>query len=258
MPGGFSNKPKILRGAFVEYGLSIPPLFVVFQFNPVQLARNRSLSFNVSSGRPAPPPAESTEGGRENEILRALQRSMSAGQMSLRELHRREFRDRDDLLAIREQQQVTVQEESISFEIRLDATDKLNDGDPITEQFGIAPQLSTLELMVHPKEESLLGAALGSLLGSPDGFSFTRGEKPPMILFIWGRKRVLPVNINSMNITETEFSTDLNPIRATISVSLTVIEGPNLAYTYSKVMKEVMSVLNLANIADVANVMIPG
>ncbi len=44
MPGGFTNKPKILRGAFVEYGLSIPPLFVVFQFNPVQLTRNRSLT----------------------------------------------------------------------------------------------------------------------------------------------------------------------------------------------------------------------
>jgi hypothetical protein len=79
-----------------------------------------------------------------------------------------------------------------------------------------------------------------------------------MILFIWGRKRVLPVNINSMNITETEFSADLNPIRATVSVSLTVIEGPNAPYTYSKVMKEAMSVLNLANITDVANVAIPG
>src|SRR5690606_22674403 len=39
MPSGFQNQPKILRGAFVEYGLSIPPLFVVFQFNPVQLSR---------------------------------------------------------------------------------------------------------------------------------------------------------------------------------------------------------------------------
>jgi hypothetical protein len=41
---GFSNKPKKLRGAFVEYGLSIPPLFVVFQFNPEQLTRSRSIN----------------------------------------------------------------------------------------------------------------------------------------------------------------------------------------------------------------------
>ena len=151
-----------------------------------------------------------------------------------------------------------MQEQTINFDIRLDATDKLNDGDAITEQFGIAPQISTLELMVYPKDESLLGALVSSLLGKPKGFSFTRGANPPLVLFIFGRKRVLPVNINSMNITETEFATDLNPIRATIAVNLTVIEGKSVPYLYSKAMVEAMSVLNLANIADVANVVVPG
>jgi len=252
MPSGFRNNPKILRGAFVEYGLSLPPLIVVFQFNPVQLTRNRSLSFSVPNQTPAAPPSESAEGGTQNDLMRALQRGMSTGQTSLRQRHQ----EKDDLLEIRDYQQVTVQEESISFDIRLDATDKLDEGDPIAGQFGIAPQLATLEAMVYPKSESILGELLPNLTAS--GFSFTRSDKPPMILFIWGRKRVLPVNINSMNITETEFSTDLNPIRATVSVSLTVIEGPNAPYTYSKAMKEAMSVLNLANITDVANVAIPG
>ncbi len=244
MPGGFKNKPKILRGAFVEYGLSIPPLFVVFQFNPVQLTRNRSLSFSVPNE-----PQTAATGGETEESRQ--QRAMTI-QTSMREFHQRY----DDLTDLRDDQQVRIQEESISFEIRLDATDKLNEGDTITEQFGITPQLSTLELMVHPKDESLLGELLGLL--SSSGFSFTRSPNPPMILFIWGRKKVLPVNINSLNITETEFSTDLNPIRATASVSLTVIEGKNIPYTYSKVMKEAMSVLNLANIADIADVVIPG
>ena len=54
------------------------------------------------------------------------------------------------------------------------------------------------------------------------------------MLFIFGRKRVLPVNITSLNITETEFSTDLNPIRATVAVSLTVIEGKSVPYRYSQ------------------------
>lgn len=228
---GFSNKPKILRGAFVEYGLSIPPLFVVFQFNPVQLTRNRSLSYAAPS---------SAQGGGQ--------------QGTLRDFHKRY----DDLTDLQEAQQVTVQEEVIGFEIRLDATDKLDAGDFIAGQFGIAPELSTLELMVHPKEESILGQALGSLLGSSGGFSFTRKPNPPLILFIWGRKRVLPVNINSLNITEILYSPDLNPIRATATVSLTVIEGKSLPYLYTKAMKEAMSVLNLANIADIANVVIPG
>lgn len=228
---GFSNKPKILRGAFVEYGLSLPPLFVVFQFNPVQLTRNRSLSYSAnSSGQTA---------GRGG---------------SLRDFHKQY----DSLNKLQEEQVVTVQEEVIGFELRLDATDKLEEGDPITEKHGISPQLSTLELMVHPKDESLYGQALGELLGSPGGFSFTCKPNPPLVLFIWGRKRVLPVNINNMNITEVLYDRDLNPIRATANVSLTVIEGQSIPYMYSKAMKEAMSVLNLANLTDIANVVIPG
>lgn len=236
MSDGFPGRPRILRGAFVEFGLSLPPLLVVFQFNPVQLGRNRALSFAVPGGTspcnqtPAAPP----------RTLRQFHAGVS------------------NLLELQKQQLVTVQEQTIGFDIRLDATDRLDDGDAITEQFGIAPQLSTLELMACPKDESLLGKAIGKLLGKPQGFSFTRGENPPLILFIFGRKRVLPVNINSMNITETEFSTDLNPVRATVAVSLTVIEGESVPYLYSKAMTEAMSVLNLANATDVANVVVPG
>jgi hypothetical protein len=223
MPDGFPNKPKILRGAFVEFGLSVPPLVVVFQFNPVQLTRNRSLTFAL--------PAEKT--------------------LTPRKVH-----GKYDLLDLQEKQVVTVQEQSIGFDIRLDATDKLNDGDPITEQFGIAPQIATLEQMVYPKD--MLGRKLNALLGGSKGFSFTRKPNPPLILFIFGRKRVLPVNINSMNITETEFSADLNPIRASVAVNLTVIEGKSVPYLYSKAMLEAMSVLNLTNIASTANVVVPG
>jgi hypothetical protein len=229
MSDGFPNQPKTLRGAFVEYGLTLPPAIVVFQFNPVQLTRNRSLTFAV--------PAATGGAGT-----------------TLRTFHQRY----DDLTELRDAQQVTVAEETIGFELRLDASDKLEEGDPITEQFGILPRLATLEAMVSPKDESLLGKALGALLGAPGGFNFTRGANPPLILFIWGRTRVLPVNINSMNITETEFSSVLNPVRASVAVSLTVIEGKSPFYLYSKAAKEVMSVLNLANLGDITDVGIPG
>jgi hypothetical protein len=249
MPGGFSNKPKILRGAFVEYGLSIPPLMVVFQFNPVQLTRNRSLTYTVPGWR------QKMENDTGQISGLDAQQVSNSQQVSLRKFHQ----EYDDLIKLRDHQVVSVQEENIGFEIRLDATDSLNEGDAIAEQFGIAPQLATLELMVYPKDESLMGKALSSLLkSSSKAFSFTKGPNPPLTLFVWGRKRVLPVNINSMNVTETEFSTDLNPIRATVTVNLTVIEGPNLAYNYSKAMKEAMSALNLANITNTADVVIPG
>lgn len=263
MPSGLTNKPKILRGAFVEYGLSVPPLVVPFQFNPVELSRNRSLTFSAASMKPATGLVL-----RDGRLVPEQEESKS-----LRELHQ----EKDDLMAIREQQTVTVQEESISFEIRLDATDKLNEGDPVTEQFGIAPQLAALELLLLPKDESLIGKAVPGLLGKilpslpqkgsfvkqvlsdlSSGFSFTKSKNPPMVLFIWGRSRVLPVNIDSMNVTETEFSTALNPIRATVSVSLTVIEGPNPVYMYSKIAKEAAAGLNLANAVHITEIMIPG
>jgi hypothetical protein len=238
MVDGFPDRPRILRGAFVEFGLSLPPLFVVFQFNPLQLTRNRALTFAAPG---TTPPTTTSQ-------------SPTVPPRTLRQFHARA----SNLLDLQKQQVVTVQEQTIGFDIRLDATDRLDEGDTITEQFGIGPQLSTLELMAYPKDESLLGAAAGALLGTPGGFSFTRGQNPPLILFIFGRKRVLPVNINSMNITETEFSADLDPIRATVAVNLTVIEGKSLPYLYSKAMTEVMSVLNLANAADLANVVLPG
>lgn len=252
--GGFRNRPKTLRGAFVEFGLSLPPAILVFQYNPEQLTRSRSLSFNYpGSEQVCPPGAGAAAGGAAagGAQAQAVQ-TPTAQQDSLRKYHLRT----DDLLKIQREQVVTVQEESISFDIKLDASDKLNDGDFLTGQFGISPQLSTLELMCYPKSESLLGSLLS--LVSASAFSFTRGDNPPLILFIHGRKRVLPVNINSMNIVETEYLPDLNPIRATVSVSLTVIEGTNLAFGYTKAMKEAMSLLNLANIGDIADVVIPG
>lgn len=242
---GFSGRPKILRGAFVEYGLNIPPLVVPFQFNPEQLSRSRSVTYY---GEEYKEPV--TERGEDGE---SQQRRTQLKQRSLRETHERY----SDLQEIRNKQKVTVNEETISFDIRLDATDALNEGDAIAGQFGIAPRLATLELMVMPKGDSVLGAALESLI-STTGFTFTGGQKPPMILFIWGRTRVMPVNIDSMSITETEFNTQLSPVRATVSVSLTVIEGQNDFYKVNMAVREGLSLMNLANITDIMDVVIPG
>jgi hypothetical protein len=78
-----------------------------------------------------------------------------------------------------------------------------------------------------------------------------------VMLWVWGRKKILPVNILNMQIKEELFSTDLNPTRAVVTVSLEVIEGPNIPFLYSKAMQEVMSVLNLANIGDLSKTMVP-
>lgn len=233
---GLSNQPKILRGAFVEFGISLPPLIVVFQFNPLTITRTRTATVT-------PPATPAGQGARNLDFIKqvrncpkSLVEARPAGTI------------------------IEVKEETLSFDIRLDATDKLNDGDTITEQFGIAPQLSTLELMMLPKGQSLLGEAVSALIGSAKkAFTFVDSARnPPAILFVWGRKKVMPVNITNMTIKEEEFSADLNPVRATVTVSLQVIEGPNAPFLYTKALKEVMSLLNLANIGDIANTVVPG
>jgi hypothetical protein len=214
-------KPKVLRGAFVEFVKpgspgrdDPPPLRVTFQFNPMQLTRNRDLSFDF----PDPAPRR-----RNRDMAGAVS---DRHRRTLRQFHNR-FTDLHDLQA---QQLVTVQEQTIGLEIRLDATTFLDENDPNTRQFGIGPELATLELMACPRGETALAAARAANPTAEAGHSFTRASNPPLVLFIFGRKRVLPVNINSLNIIETDFDTDLNPIRATAGVNLTVIEGPNDKY----------------------------
>jgi hypothetical protein len=215
----------------VEYGLSLPPLVVVFQFNPVQLSRKRSLRFDAPAGFQA-----------------------DGGDGTLRDFHLRQR----DLKKVRDVQKVTVAEEAISFDVRLDATDGMDEGKDVEQLFGISPRLAALELMVQPKDESVTGQVLDIALGPRKGFSFSKVSKPPLVLFVWGRKRVMPVNINALEIVETDYSPDLNPIRATASVQLTVIEGRNAPQLYTGAMKDAMAALNLAHIGEIKSVVVPG
>lgn len=147
--------------------------------------------------------------------------------------------------------------ETISFTLRLDATDQLASGNPIAATSGILPTLSALELLMTPK---------GAL--SIDLFNLSKEPKPqlhppdklPTVLFFWGPFRILPVNITTLSITETQYDTLLNPIRAEVSVTVEVLTPGHLskdqtfalgAYQYSQGVKEVMAALNLANAVEI-------
>lgn len=232
MPNSFGNQPRILRGAFVEYGLSVPPLLVVFQFNPEQITRTRTMSVK-------PTDTAEARGVRSGGLRRKGNPAT-----------RRSFRPPG--------QTITVQQETLGFDIRLDATDKLNQGNKVAEQFGITPQLSTLELMMLPKKESLLGGGIALLRGglTQKVFNFVdEGRNPPIILFVWGRKKVLPVNITSMTIKEEEFGIHLHPTRAVVSVQLEVIEGANAPFLQTKAQKEAMALLNLTEAGAVTTLL---
>ena len=90
-------------------------------------------------------------------------------------------------------------------------------------------------------------------------------EKYPRILFIWGLTRVLPVTIDSMSITELEYDALLNPLRAEVDITLSVIAVDDCsddvlakgALEYSTIAKEAQAIANLANTAEQIVELIP-
>jgi hypothetical protein len=142
--------------------------------------------------------------------------------------------------------------ETISFTLKVDATDQLADVNLLAIASGILPALSALELLMLPKSALAI-----------DLFHLGGGGKPhrhppdrlPTVLFFWGPYRILPVAVTNLSITETEYDVKLTPIRAEVSVNLQVLTPDQLtdqklakgAYAYSQGVKEVMAALYLAN-----------
>lgn len=251
MANPITDFPKGTRGAFVEYTQNKPRLILPFQFNPVQLQRSRSLSYSVAG--------EPKDDFSRDATEKSRQRAKDFGQNALQELHQ----SQGNLNLLRNAQLVQVQEESISLEIRLDATDRLNLGyDDDANQFGVAPQLAILEQMIYPEDQTMLGKQRAQLAQQSDKYSYTKSPNPPVILFVWGKRPAVPVNINSMNITESEFNIDLYPIRVTVAVQLTVIEGANTLFKDAMKWREslAMKALNSGppGVDKVAEVKIPG
>jgi hypothetical protein len=141
--------------------------------------------------------------------------------------------------------------ETLSMEIEIDATDKLEfpDKNPNTVNLGINPELAALESLLYPKTSNVISNSLLATLGiieiiPPDG---------PSIFLIWGSNRVLPVSITDIKINEEGYDANLNPIRAKVSLSLKVLNYTDLskghsAYsiyeTHHKKLERMASLLN--------------
>jgi len=210
----------LLRGALIEYGTSLIgpiPNVVIFQFNPESLTRTLQI------------PARPT-GATQRETTQAGEKTF----------------------------------EKIAFKAHFSAANMLADGGALATLFGIGPQLAALEKMVLPsaKIAGLVGAAIDAIGSALGGGTAAPAqpiprEKYPRILFIWGLTRVLPVTIDAMSISELEYDALLNPIRAEVSITLSVIAVDDCsddvlakgALEYSTIAKEAQAIANLANTA---------
>jgi hypothetical protein len=213
---------KLLRGALIEYGTSLIgpiPNIVIFQFNPESLSR----TLQIPTRPTGPTQRETTQAGEKTF-------------------------------------------EKITFKAHFSAANMLDEDKALAKLFGIGPQLAALEKMVLPsaKIAGLIGAAIdaiGDAIGGGGDDAPAQPiprEKYPRILFIWGLTRVLPVTIDSMSISELEYDAILNPLRAEVDITLSVIAVDDCsddvlakgALEYSTIAKEAQAIANLANTAE--------
>src|SRR3954471_10563307 len=99
--------------------------------------------------------------------------------------------------------------EKISMTVEVDATDRLEAGDPVAAVSGIAPQLAALEMLLYPSSSLVIANTALLLAGTieilpPEG---------PLTVLVWGPGRAVPIRIESLEITEQAFAPSLAPIR---------------------------------------------
>ena len=200
---------KVTKGALVEYSLSLPPLALVFDFNPQTLTRTRTIQ--LRSGN-----APGTVGGYDFTLPTDTPR-VSQG--------------------------VTVLPESFTIDILIDGTDRLMEGDATAGQFGIEPELDTLRSMVEPKSQGPGGLQMLSSLGLGGAKAFQRDQSASVLLFVWG-SHILPVFLTSVRVEETAHLPSLVPYRANVQLTMQVIEGSNPFIKVEKVRQVISAALN--------------
>lgn len=251
MPSGYSRSPKLLKGALVEFSerfIGPIPNIIIFQYNPETLSR----TLEVWS------PPETKE---EGETPGVPKKSASNAQPS-------------------------DPPETFSVTLELDAADDLEVGDPVAIVTGVADRIAALEMLLYPQEESLLGGLLGSITGSVSvsagGVSLGGSASGaidtvpkgtvPVVMFVWGPGRIVPVRLTSFSVEEQAFSPILYPIRAKVSVGLKILTPSDFpkedkrkfsedlavaAFKFTRKQKEVLAAANLANSVESILGMLP-
>lgn len=120
--------------------------------------------------------------------------------------------------------------ETFRLEAEIDAADQLEfpERHATTVESGIAPQLALLEGLVNPAAADLLAsralAAAGTLEIAP--------MESPLVLFVWGTNRIVPVRVTDFSIVEEAFDPLLNPINATVTLSLRSLSVDDLGFEH--------------------------
>ncbi|MEK6321049.1 MAG: hypothetical protein AABN33_05140 [Acidobacteriota bacterium] len=143
--------------------------------------------------------------------------------------------------------------ETITLSVEIDATDQLEQANPLAVVSGIHPTLAALEMLLYPGSALTIANTALALTGILEIIP----PEAPLTLFFWGPARVVPVRITSLSITEEAHDTLLNPIRAKVDLTLQVLSYFDLKVTNPgyqlflahHIAKEVLANANVANSA---------
>lgn len=141
-------------------------------------------------------------------------------------------------------------QETLTFSVEIDAADQLEKPGENASVVanGLHPVIAAIERLVYPSYPVVIANEALALAGS----AFILNETAPLTLLVWGPRRVLPVQIQSLSIKEEAFDQKLNPIRAKADLTLRVLTYRDLdvtnpgywVYLASFTRKEVISTLN--------------
>jgi hypothetical protein len=138
-------------------------------------------------------------------------------------------------------------QETMSFDIEIDATDQLETGGLATT-LGVYPALASLEMLLYPKSALVIANEVLLNIGIVEIIP----PEAPLTIFAWGLNRIVPVRLTELTITEEAYDANLNPIRAKVGVSLRVLNYNDLGllsvggtlFMAHQIAKEVLATVN--------------
>jgi hypothetical protein len=181
-----ADEISYLRGAFIAYdpgGYPARKRVIPFRFNPEPLSRQISVEQSATGGG-TEGAAPAGQGNTANE---------QSADSSLGTL-----------------------KETFSVLVRLDFADRVEAARNLPPELGVAPEISAMEDLMYPAEPEDPAP--------PAGDEPVRQRLPrPTVLFVWGRKRVVPVRITQITVNEAVDNNQLLPVRAELDVACEVL-----------------------------------
>jgi hypothetical protein len=183
------------RGMLIEYISGVSPLILPFEFNPASITRSRTVTVKAGS----------SSGNRNGYDFKVPSEAARAAQG------------------------VSVNSETLTVKILLDATDRMNSGEMLASTNGVQPELDVIRSMQEPKIQAPEGVRTLAALGQGDNRAFSRQQFASVLLFKWGIQ-TLPVFMTQAQIDVKEYMPTLIPYRAEATLTLQIIESRNPFY----------------------------